>query len=37
MSEKVLFSTDLSKYALKMLDYPDQIPRVRVVGPVSHH
>ena len=26
--EKVLFSTDLSKYALKVLGYPDQIPRV---------
>ena len=31
MFEKVLFSTDLSKYALKVLDYLDQIPRVREV------
>jgi hypothetical protein len=31
MFEKMLFSTDLSNYALKVLDYLDQIPRVREV------
>lgn len=31
MFEKVLFPTDLSKYALKVLDYLDQIPGIREV------
>ena len=31
MFEKVLFPTDLSEYALKVLDYLDQIPGIREV------
>jgi hypothetical protein len=31
MFENVLFPTDLSEYALKVLDYLDQIPGIREV------